>query len=125
MLKARGTTLIDIYVPTAMAIPDTALAAAVRAALDLAADAPIPPDALATLTTLEAPSLGIAQLTGLEAAAGLTQLTLNDNQIRDVSALAQLTSLQTLNLRDNEIMDVSPLTGLTEPENVGYHQQSC
>ena len=65
MLKARGTTLIDIYVPTAMAIPDTALAAAVRAALDLAADAPIPAGTLASLKTLEAPSLGITQLTGL------------------------------------------------------------
>ena len=113
MLKEQGTTLIDIYVPSAVTIPDTALATAVRGALDLATDAPIPPDALASLKTLEAPSLGITQLTGLEAATGLTQLILNDNQIQDVSSLAELTRLETLNLRDNEITDVSPLADLT------------
>ena len=112
-LKQRGRTLIDIYVPSAVAIPDTALAPAVREALDLAADAPIPPDDLAALKTLDASSRGITQLTGLEAAAGLTQLTLNDNQIQDVSPLSHLVFLQTLNLRDNQIMDVLPLAGLT------------
>ena len=112
-LKQRGGTLIDIYVPSVVAIPDTALAAAVRDALDLADTAPIPPDALATLTTLAAPSLGITQLTGLEAATGLTQLSLNDNQIREVDPLAQLTNLETLNLRDNQITDVWPLRLLT------------
>ena len=112
-LKQRGGTLIDIYIPSVVAIPDTALAGAVRDALDLADDAPILPDALAALTTLAAPSLGITQLTGLEAATGLTQLILNDNQIRDVDPLAQLTNLETLNLRDNQITDVLPLTYLT------------
>ena len=80
MLQEQGT-LIDIYVFSAVSIPDTALAAAVREALDLAADAPIPPDDLAALATLDASSLGITQLAGLEAASGLTRLTLNDNQI--------------------------------------------
>ena len=113
LLKQRGGTYIDIYIPSVAAIPDMALAGAVRAALDLADDAPILPDALAALTTLEAPSLGITQLTGLEAATGLTQLTLNDNQIRDVDPLAQLTNLETLNLRDNQITNVWPLRLLT------------
>ena len=113
MLKQRGGTLIDIYVPSVVALPDTALAAAVREALDLVDDAPILPDDLAALTTLEVPSLGITQLTGLEAATGLTQLTLNDNQIRDVDPLAQLTNLETLNLRDNQITNVWPLRLLT------------
>ena len=112
-LKQRGGTFIDIYIPSVVAIPDMALAGAVRAALELADNAPIPPDALATLTTLAAPSLGITQLTGLEAATGLTQLILNDNQIRDVDPLAQLTNLETLNLRDNQITDVWPLRLLT------------
>ena len=112
-LKQRGGTLIDIYIPSVVAIPDTALAAAVREALDLADTAPIPPDDLAALTTLDASSLGITQLTGLETATGLTRLILNDNQIRDVSSLAELTPLETLNLRDNQITDALPLTYLT------------
>ena len=111
MLQEQGT-LIDIYVFSAVSIPDTALAAAVREALDLAADAPIPPDDLAALTTLDASSLGITQLAGLEAASGLTRLTLKDNQIRSVYPLRALTRLQTLNVRDNQITDVSPLIGL-------------
>ena len=111
MLQEQGT-LIDIYVFSAVSIPDTALAAAVREALDLAADAPIPPDDLAALTTLDASSLGITQLTGIEAASGLTRLTLNDNQIQSVYPLRTLTRLQTLNLRDNQITDVWPLVGL-------------
>ena len=113
ILKQRGGTLIDIYVPSVVAIPDTALAGAVRTALGLVTDAPLLPDALASLRTLEAPSLGIVHLTGLEVATGLTRLTLNDNQIRSVSPLAYLANLQTLNLSDNQIKDVSPLAGLT------------
>ena len=112
-LKQRGGTLIDIYIPSVVALPDTALAAAVREALDLADTVPIPPDDLAALTTLDASSLGITQLTGLETATGLTRLILNDNQIRDVSSLAELTRLETLNLRDNQITDALPLTYLT------------
>ena len=111
MLQEQGT-LIDIYVFSAVSIPDTALAAAVREALDLAADAPIPPDDLAALTTLDASSLGITQLTGIETASGLIRLTLKDNQIRSVYPLRALTRLQTLNVRDNQITDVSPLIGL-------------
>ena len=111
MLQEQGT-LIDIYVLSVVSIPDTALATAVREALDLAADAPIPPDDLAALTTLDASSLGITQLTGIEAAAGLTRLTLKDNQIQSVYPLRTLTRLQTLNLRDNQITDVWPLIGL-------------
>ena len=112
ILKEQGT-FIDIYIPSAVSIPDTALAAAVREALDLADDAAIPPDDLAALTTLDASSLEITQLTGIEAAAGLTRLTLNDNQIGDVSPLSALTRLETLNLRDNQITDALPLTKLT------------
>ena len=54
---------------------------------------------------------GILDLTGLEHATNLTELSLQSNQISDVSALASLTNLTELVLRSN------PLS----PESIDIH----
>ena len=64
-LQAGGTQ-IDITVPDAVVFSDMALADALRSVLSLAADASIPSDRLAALTTLTASNQGIADLMGLE-----------------------------------------------------------
>ena len=93
--------------------PDPNLAAAVRGALGLDATAPIPQTNLDTLANLFAGNAGITDLTGLESATGLTNVTLNGNQISDISPLADLTLLWNLVLNGNQISDISPLARLT------------
>ena len=56
---------------------------------------------------------GVADLTGLEHATGITVLRLNYNAISDLSPLANLTNLTWLELRSNAITDLSPLAELT------------
>ena len=56
---------------------------------------------------------GIENLSGLEHADHLTDLSLISNPISDVSPLASLTNLRTLRLGENQIVDISPLASLT------------
>jgi hypothetical protein len=79
---------------------DPALQAAVEAQLSLSD--PTPTDMLA-LTTLDARSEGIADLSGLEYAVNLTDLDLGQNQIDDLSPLTGLTHLASLDLRGNPL----------------------
>ena len=105
-------------------MPDTNLAAVVRDALDLAPNAPITRQALQTLTSLDAQSYRIREitgqdskikdLTGLEQATQLTKLGLYNNQISDIRPLAGLTQLRDLNIQTNQISDIRPLAGLTQ-----------
>jgi hypothetical protein len=74
---------------------------------------PTPTDMLA-LTSLEAGSLGIADLTGLEYATNLRTLWLRLNYITDISPLSGLTELEYLVLHRNALGDLSPLSGLTK-----------
>ena len=104
-LAAEDDTVVDI--------PDPALRAAIESALDKEADAPITVAEMESLTSLGATRTGIADLTGLEHATGLTTLALWGNRIRDVTPLAGLTSLTRLYLSTNSITDVTPLAGLT------------
>ena len=117
-------TILAIFVSCALAtgvsaqtgaevhIPDPALRAAVERALGKEPDAPITVAEMESLTSLDA-SGGVADLTGLEHASGLTQLILSNNQIADVTPLADLTSLTSLDLRNNQIADVTALADLT------------
>ena len=99
----RGTDLI----------PDGRLAAAVREALGLAPNASITKQAMKRLTVLREGSRQIKNLTGLEHATQLEELSLGYNQISDIRPLAGLTQLRRLFLGSNQISDVSPLAGLT------------
>ncbi|MBN2182494.1 MAG: leucine-rich repeat domain-containing protein [Sedimentisphaerales bacterium] len=66
------------------------------------------------LTQLIANISNISDLTGLEYAANLDELSLHNNfQISDLSPLSGLTNLTTLYLYGNNISDLSPLSGLT------------
>ena len=104
-------------------MPDANLAAVVRDALGLAPDAPITKQVLQKLTSLDAQSHkireitgqgGVNDLTGLEHATQLTRLWLNNNQISDISPLARLTRLEKLGIWNNQISDIRPLAGLTQ-----------
>ena len=69
------------------------------------------------LRTLAADNMHIYDLTGLEYAANLTSLSLQDNMIANVLPLFALTQLTTLDLRNNWLSDVSPLTNLVHLKN--------
>ena len=105
-------------------IPDTKLAAAVRKALGLGANAGITKEAMQKLTNLDAREREIKNLTGLEHATQLRELFLYDNQIRNLAPLAGLTQLKRLGLDGNQISNVRPLTGLTQLEllHIGRNQ---
>ena len=113
-----ATFLVDIASllppPKVVSIPDRNLAAAVRKALDLGANARITDQAMQRLTRLDARKSQIKNLTGLEHATRLVELALFHNQIQDVSPLAGLIHLQRLYLQDNQIRDITPLAKLTQ-----------
>ena len=69
------------------------------------------------LRTLAADNMNIYDLTGLEYAANLTSLSMQDNMIANVLPLFALTQLTTLDLRNNWLSDVSPLTNLVHLKN--------
>jgi hypothetical protein len=74
---------------------------------------PTPTDMLG-LTSLEAGSLEITSVTGLEYAKNLQKLYLRLNYVTDVSPLSGLTELEYLVLHRNPVTDLSPLSGLTK-----------
>jgi Leucine-rich repeat (LRR) protein len=93
--------------------PDDNLAEAIRDTLGKPPAEEITTAELANLTVLEAPSYGIADLSGLEYCTNLTKLDLFSTRISDISPLSSLTNLTELYLGDNEISDISPLSSLT------------
>ena len=117
-----ATFLVDIASvlppPKVVSIPDRNLAAAVRKALGLGANATITDQTMKTLTRLDARESQIKNLTGLEHATQLTNLELYKNQIRNVSPLTGLTQLRRLGLDENKINDIRPLSGLTHLEGL-------
>jgi hypothetical protein len=94
-------------------IPDTNLRACINSALGQPSGAPVTSAQAQTLTYLNCENTGIANITGLEAFTGLTQLYLALCQISDVSPLGALPSLTSLDLYSNQISTVSPLGTLT------------
>ena len=90
-------------------IPDANLRAVIEAALGTASGAPITVAKMETLRGLRANYAGISDLTGLEFATYLTNISLVDNNITDVSPLSGLTYLRGLQLAGNKIMDQSVL----------------
>ena len=92
--------------------PDPNLEAAIREAIGKPTGDIYQSD-LVGLTTLDADSRGIADLTGLEYCTSLADLRLGNNEISNISSLSALTNLTYLYLVNNQISDVSPLSGLT------------
>ena len=98
---------------TQVTIPDANLRVAIETALGKARGAPITRAEMASLTSLEASSSEISDLTGLEFATGLIPLNLSYNIISDITPLSGLIKLTSLDLSYNIISDITPLSGLT------------
>ena len=116
-LKAAKVS-VDITLPRAVTFRDDNLAAAVRETLSLEPEDPIFPEDMKTLTTFSRVGADIVNLTGLETATALTDLTLSDNKIVSVSPLSKLTGLTNLNLSGNSISSISSLAKLTSLTNL-------
>ncbi len=105
-----------IFPLTAMAqtvsIPDANLRKAINEALGKAPNARVTATEMATLRELQAGSMDIRNLTGLEAAVNLRDLNLHSNLISDISPLTGLTQLHHIELEENVITDLSPLEKL-------------
>ena len=98
-------------------IPDTNLQKAiVEATIGKASGDPITAADMAHLgdkkNKFHAASKGISDLTGLESAANLKSLFLQDNDITDLTPLEDLTALIVLDLKNNPIKDLTPLKNL-------------
>ena len=97
---------------------DPALRTAVEQALGKEAGAPITEEDLLALTTLEAPSQQIRDLTGLELATNLEKLDLLGNEVADVSPLRDLPRLSDLGLGGNRVADLTPLSSMVGLRNL-------
>ena len=94
-------------------MPDLTLRAKVRDQLGLHTDEILTQQVMTQLTSLHATHSGITNLTGLEHAVNLLELSLSDNQIHNISPLQNLSNLTSLGLWDNHISDIVPLQNLT------------
>ena len=99
-------------------IPDANLREAINEVLGKAPNARITIDEMATLRELNALSMDIKNLAGLEAAVNLEGLGLNNNIISDISPLTGLIKLRDIGLEENTITDLSPLAGLLNVEHL-------
>ena len=104
---------------SAIWMPDANLRNAVRAALHLNVNEPLTQQQLLNLTVLNAPRLGITDLTGLEYATNLRSLAVGGNQISDLTPLANLTGLRALYIGGNAISNINPLAHLTNLRRLG------
>ena len=101
-------------------IPDPNLRALIAEALGKSVNAPITVEEMKRLKELKVGGHGQAQsfrgirdLTGLQFATNLTELTVWHNQISDLSPIAGLINLRVLNAHDNALSDISPVRSLT------------
>ena len=109
------TILFLLPLPTSaqrVNVPDANLRKAINETLGNTPNAAITADQMATLRELNAVSLDIRNLKGLEAVTNLRILRLGNNKISDLSPLAQLIKLEHVELEQNAIRDLSPLKGL-------------
>ena len=95
-----------------VSIPDANLREAINEALGKAPNARITADEMATLRQLDAVSMDIRNLAGLEAAVNLEDLNLHNNAISDISPLTGLTKLRHIGLEENVIIDLPRLEKL-------------
>ena len=134
-LQAKTTHTIDIDIdigvdpdvpvttdlPEETWMPDANLRAEVREALGLQEGKGFTQEAMQRLKRLEVdvppepgPYKRINDLTGLEYATQLTELSLTGHSFSDISALSGLTQLTQLDLTFTGVTDISALSGLTQ-----------
>ena len=117
LTQKRPRTIIDIDVPVPVVeVPDAALASVLRTALELRGAADITVADMVKLTSLDASSQGITDLTGLEYATNLTSLHLKNNSVSDVEPLSGLVGLEDLQLAGNPLTNVYLLYPLTQQD---------
>ena len=109
----------------AVSFADSNLESFVRGVINKPSGDIFPAD-LSLLTRLDAQSLNISDLSGLEYCTGLDYLNLRLNNVVDISPLENLTNLTYLNLYDNEIGNIEPLANLTNLTQLwlGFNQIS-
>ena len=98
--------------PDEVHIPDQALRSLVAEALAnafLGVDSPITAGNMGRLTGLSGQGAGVADLTGLDAAAALSFLYMGSNAIVDLEPLGDLGGLSGLDLASNSVVDITPL----------------
>ena len=109
-------------------MPDAALRAAVREALELPADLLLTKEHMLQFDELHAQNRDISDITGLEFATNLRRLHLNKNPIADLRPLANLTNLENLylsNLSPNTpTFDLTPLSNLINLEALSLENNS-
>ena len=96
-------------------LPDPVVRAAVLEAIGKPPGVALAEDNLQELRTLRLSSAGVTDLAGLGAAANLTWLSLEGNELRDIdiAELAKLHALSWLDLSNNALTDISALAGLS------------
>ena len=95
-------------------IPDPNLESAIRETLALTDGTPITRQELLNLMRLRVESPQLSNLTGLEHATNLENLSLGGTgMVSDLTPISNLTSLKTLNAGSNQISDIRPLANLT------------
>ncbi|MCA1031425.1 leucine-rich repeat domain-containing protein [Bacillus timonensis] len=110
-------TTWDVPSGEVVVIPDANLKEAIRLQLRLS-DREILTSDMERLEYFGAAGMNITDLTGLEYAVNLSDLSLFDNQISDLTAIQHLTNLWYLDLENNHISDISALAGLTNLETL-------
>ena len=101
-------------------IPDANLRGAIIEALNQDFGYKIKADDMLTLKTLHASDRGINDLTGLQYAENLTELSIGGNAISNLSPIANLVHLKTLSMPVNPISDLHPISNLTKLEYLDF-----
>ena len=103
-------------------IPDPNLRAAIAEALGKSPNVPITVAEMERLGPRFRPeNRNIRDLTGLQFAINLDELSLGDNQISDLSPIAGLINLRSLSFPRSNVSDLSPLAGLINLDNIWFN----
>ena len=106
-LEVDGTVLPDVS--SEVLIPDETLRTVVRDALHLQEGGTLTRQEMRQLTRINTRMFGIRNLTGLEHAIRLRELSISRNQIYDISPLTNLTTFTHIVLNENYISDITLL----------------
>ncbi len=101
----------------AVYFPDHALESAVRASL-AQPFGPLFKSDLAKVREVQAASLNIVDLEGLQNCTSLTVLNLHGNKIASITPLNALTNMVRLDLGDNHVQNIEPLAGMIHLEEL-------
>lgn len=97
-------------------VPDKGLETAIRQEISKPLSLFLTRADLEKITTLNAASMHVHRLDGLEYCSNLRKINLNDNEVRNIDALAPLTKLTHVHLRGNRIVEIEALAGLLHLE---------